>query len=141
MPFIPRKDLRGKYINRINQLNNEEILLAACIKNLCQPLSDDSAVNQQYLMIKSAFVNAEVSGALNLKLLQALLLLLFYEYGHGIYPSAFLTLGTCARYLAVLGIDGASSHFEDDDDWKDSETRRRVWWAVYIVERWGKNQL
>ncbi|KAH8689579.1 fungal-specific transcription factor domain-containing protein [Talaromyces proteolyticus] len=135
MPFIPRQDLEVKLLSQIRQLNGAAILLLACIKILGQQVQDDPRSNPQYLVIKTGFVSAEVNGFLTVRLLQALLLLLFYEFSHGIYPSAFITLGTCTRYLAALGINGGSLSFEDTNNWIEAETRRRLWWAVYSMER------
>ena len=36
--------------------------------------------------------------------LQALILVALYEYGHGIYPAAWMTVGQCVRYADFLGI-------------------------------------
>ncbi|CAI6088228.1 unnamed protein product [Clonostachys chloroleuca] len=38
--------------------------------------------------------------------LQASLLILLYEIGHGIYPSAFLSAGSCVRYGHAIGLGG-----------------------------------
>lgn len=137
MPFIHQQDLHAQLANQSSQLNNSEVLLLACIKILCQPIEGDTRAqfSPQYLAIKTAFVSAEVNGVLSVRLLQALVVLLLYEFSHGIYPSAYFTLGTCARYLAALGISRPSLPSEEPIDWVDAETRRRLWWAIYTMER------
>lgn len=137
MPFIPRQDLQAQLSNEPSQLNSSEILLLACIKILCQPIEDDTRGHSSphYLAIKTSFVGAEVNGVLTVRLLQALVVLLIYEFCHGIYPSAYITLGTCTRYLDALGINRPSLPSEEPIDWIDAETRRRLWWAIYTMER------
>lgn len=137
MPFIHRQDLHAQLAKEPSQLNNSEILLLSCIKILCQPIEGDARghSNPQYLAIKTAFVSAEVNGVLSVRLLQALVVLLIYEFSHGIYPSTYFTLGTCTRYLAALGINRPSLPSEKPIDWIDTETRRRLWWAIYTMER------
>jgi hypothetical protein len=137
MPFIPRQDLHAQLSKESSQLSSSEILLLACIKILCLPVEGDARAqsNPPYLAIKTAFVSAEVNGVLTVRLLQALVVLSIYEYCHGIYPSAYITLGTCTRYLAALGINRPSLPSEEPIDWIDTETRRRLWWAIYTMER------
>jgi hypothetical protein len=36
--------------------------------------------------------------------LQATVLVALYEYSHGIYPAAWVTVGTCGRYAELLGL-------------------------------------
>ncbi|KAH7030594.1 uncharacterized protein B0I36DRAFT_408668 [Microdochium trichocladiopsis] len=80
----------------------------------------------------------EHDGVVSIRYLQGLVLLALYEYGHGIMPAAWITIGRCVRYADLLrlnpggnkvGILGASS------TWTEAEERRRTWWAVYIVEK------
>ncbi|KAJ5107682.1 fungal-specific transcription factor domain-containing protein [Penicillium angulare] len=134
MPFIPLKELRTRLLDESRLFKGEDALLLACIKLNTEPLSGDQAVNKHYLAVKSTFVNAEVYGTLSIKLLQASLLLLLYEHGHGIYPSAYTTLGSCARYLGALDI-GTGSEYDDTGDWMEGEQRRRLWWFIYVMER------
>ncbi|KAH8817225.1 hypothetical protein F5884DRAFT_830319 [Xylogone sp. PMI_703] len=65
-------------------------------------------------------------------------LITLYEFGHAIYPSAYFTVGECARYGAALGIDRAATLSADKSlSWVEVEERRRVWWAVLILDRLG----
>ena len=132
MPFIPLNELRTRLLNESRQLKGEDVLLLACIKLNTEPLPGGQPVNKQYLAVKSTFVRTEIYGVLSISLLQASLLLLLYEHGHGIYPSAYTTLGGCARYLGALDIEtGSEQHFASD--WMDGEQRRRLWWFVYVM--------
>jgi hypothetical protein len=135
LPFIPREVLHTDTSNPAYQPSGEDILLFACVKNLTQRLVEDTPLTKQYLAIKSAFLGGEVAGAITVRLLQALLLLLLYEFGHGIYPCAYTTLGTCTRYLVALGVDGAEPRHSEPGSWAEFETGRRLWWAVFVMER------
>lgn len=65
-----------------------------------------------------------------------MILLAFYELGHGTYPAAFLTVGTCARYAVALGLDRDIFLWDQTDSgWAAMEERHRAWWAVVILER------
>lgn len=132
--FIPEKELRSGFSSEFNKLKGEEMLLLACIRLVTEPLPQGDPANKQYLAVKMTFLNTEIDGVLSVCLLQALLLILLYEYGHGIYPSAYMTLGACTRYLAALRIETGPCSVAPSD-WIDIESRRRLWWSVYVMER------
>ncbi|KAM6480705.1 hypothetical protein HDV62DRAFT_398570 [Trichoderma sp. SZMC 28011] len=135
LPFIRRSNLEKWASATASQFNGEEVLLLACMKNLVLAPPGSDPATKQYLTIKSAFIGAELSGPVTVAVVQAYLLLLLYEFGHGIYPGAYTTLGTCIRYLVVLGIDGTSCPSDQTDDWINLETERRLWWVVFAMER------
>ena len=72
-------------------------------------------------------------------MLQAAVLIAVYEVGHAIYPAAYLTIGACARYGTMLGIDKLGLDLMGDSlgplSWIEVEERRRVWWAVVLLDR------
>ncbi|KAL7935652.1 hypothetical protein V8C35DRAFT_297877 [Trichoderma chlorosporum] len=135
MPIIRHRNLKKWGSTARNHLHGEEILLLACLKNLVLAPLDNNPATKQYLAIKSAFIGAELSGPVTITTVQAYVLLLLYEFGHGIYPSAYTTLGTCIRYLAVLGIDDTSPPSYKPDTWIELEEQRRLWWAIFAMER------
>lgn len=55
---------------------------------------------------KQGFAGLEIGGIMSETVLQASLLILLYEIGHGIYPSAFLSAGSCVRYGHAIGLGG-----------------------------------
>lgn len=120
MPFIPISELRTRLLSESRQLKREDILLLACIKLKTEPLSEGQPVNKQYLAVKSRFISAEIYSTLSIRPLQASLLLLLYEQKHGVYPSAYKTIGGCARYLGALDIETGSY----PSGWIDGEQRR-----------------
>ncbi|KAK0960509.1 hypothetical protein LTS01_020868 [Friedmanniomyces endolithicus] len=78
---------------------------------------------QLYQDVKSLYAYLESQNALSLQTIQALLLIALYEIGHAIYPAAYLTTGHAARLGHALGL-----HARDEE-------RRRVWWAVILLDR------
>ncbi|CAI7637608.1 unnamed protein product [Penicillium discolor] len=68
--------------------------------------------------------------------LQAGVLVALYELGHGIYPAAFLSIGACARYAHALGINVSRTvPTRRVLTLVEVEERRRVWWAIVILDR------
>ncbi|RYP57945.1 hypothetical protein DL769_009192 [Monosporascus sp. CRB-8-3] len=69
---------------------------------------------------------------------QALILVALYEYGQGIYPAAWMTVGQCVRYADFIGLPSYqdSNHILGQcGTWVEVEERRRTWWAVYILDK------
>lgn len=117
------------------KLNGEDLLLLACVRLHAIALPDRDPRTKLYVAIKSSLASAEVHGTLTVKLLQAQVLVLLYEFGHGIYPGAYLTLGRCVDYLAALRIDEDTPDGRQGSTWIEAELYRRLWWAVFIMER------
>jgi hypothetical protein len=62
--------------------------------------------------------------------------LALYELGHAIYPAAFLSIGACARYAHALGINVSRTlKTRKVLTLVEVEERRRVWWAIVILDR------
>lgn len=57
-----------------------------------------------YHEAKTFLALLEGDGVISLLLIQAIILIAVYELGHAIYPAAWMTTGSCARYSDVLGI-------------------------------------
>jgi len=92
--------------------------------------------NKDYAELKKHLSRAEAAGSLSLELLQAWILTTIYEFAHGIYPAAYLSIGTCARYGMALGLDiqdCASGQISVASDIQ--EEKRRAWWSIIILHR------
>ena len=91
-----------------------------------------------YVAVREYHFLVESAGILSLHLLQAGLLLAVYEFGHAIFPNAYITIGRCARIGHVMGIHhGASAPplLSPPTSWTEMEERSRVWWAVFLLDR------
>ncbi|KAH8803399.1 hypothetical protein F5884DRAFT_506943 [Xylogone sp. PMI_703] len=136
MPFLSQKYFNERLLSPLSTPGTDINLLFACVKLICTHPGDQS--DRRYLMVKSALLQAEIAGIFTFRVLQAWILICLYEIGHAIYPSAYLSIGTCARYAAALEVnrndtDSPSRAF----DWIESEERIRAWWAVVILDRFS----
>jgi hypothetical protein len=79
---------------------------------------------------------------MSIQVLQAGLLLSLYELGHAIYPSAYLSIGACARYAYALGINkDANTQVSKVLTLVELEENRRVWWGIVILDRFEFSSL
>lgn len=85
-----------------------------------------------YLVAKSSIGFLEAAGFDTLDAIQSRLLLALYEIGHGIYPAASVSIGSCARLARNLGLSRDSWRSQDTD----VEERKRTWWAVHNLDRY-----
>ncbi|KXT16614.1 hypothetical protein AC579_6674 [Pseudocercospora musae] len=111
MSIIPHRQVRAKLEGPVALMSSEDVLLLACIRLHALAPSEDEP------------------------LLQAHVIVLHYEFGHGIYPSAYFTLGRCIQNLAALEIDVEATEQRFTKTWIKAELQRRLWWAVFVMER------
>ena len=89
-----------------------------------------------YLAAKRFYADVEAAGIYKLQVLQAGILLALYELGHAIYPQAYLSIGTCARFAIAFGFDEKGTRVNNAAcDWIEHEERKRAWWAILILDR------
>ncbi|KAH7635043.1 hypothetical protein B0T09DRAFT_327845 [Sordaria sp. MPI-SDFR-AT-0083] len=97
-----------------------------------------AADNELYMAAKGMLAMLESAGCVSLLYLQAMVLVAVYEYGQGIMPAAWMSVAGCARYAEMCGLPGlkeSSAVLGAVTTWTESEERRRVWWAIYILDR------
>ena len=138
MPFISKKRFYDLYL-RSSPLSRPDIVLLLLSLGLITSLPPTYPRNPRtplYHAVKHFYLAVEGSAIFSLPILQAGVLLAFYELGHAIYPAAFLSIGACARYAHALGISVSSSiQTRRVLTLVDAEERRRVWWAIVILDR------
>ena len=134
-PFLSKKKIFGQVLSPLSGHRLDHVILLTAIKLIITAPGDDPR-SAGYCGIKTALLDAEMKGILTLRILQALVLVALYELGHAIYPSAYLTVGYCAKYGIALGINqtidlncGAGSALID------SEEERRTWWTIVLFDR------
>jgi hypothetical protein len=143
MPILSKKKIYHELADERSRYQSDFIILLYCMKLLMWwPAGHDQHTKidprtAAYSTATRLLYEAEAAGILTLQLLQAKLLVCLYELGHGIYPAAYLSVGSCARYGTALGIDSTNetpqSHSVPDS--MDLEEMRRCWWAVIILDR------
>ncbi|KAF5707746.1 Zn(II)Cys6 transcriptional activator [Fusarium mundagurra] len=94
--------------------------------------------NPSYLKAKHGSFIAESSGTINIRLIQTLTLVALYEFGHCIYPAAYLTIGQAVRLATMIGLHNqkdAKQLFVEPETWTLCEEQRRTWWAMVMLDR------
>jgi hypothetical protein len=135
MPLISKKRFYDHHLKHSLHSQADLTLLFLCIKLITKiPPSDPRS--PLYNAAKHFFLEVETSGICNIQVLQAGVLISLYEIGHSLYPAAFLSVGACARFAYTLGINGSGPvHASRVTTLVELEERRRVWWAIVILDR------
>jgi hypothetical protein len=69
-----------------------------------------------------------------IELIQAMVLIVLYETGHSIYPAASISIAACARAARSIGLDKRQAEHGVEDQ-VVIELRKRLWWAIFILDR------
>ncbi|KAL8843355.1 MAG: hypothetical protein Q9170_000213 [Blastenia crenularia] len=141
LPFISKKNFYDHFPPPHVQPNVVFSILISCMKLVSWSPGDIPNSNDpksaSYIAIKRTLTETDLAGIFSLQLLQALILVSLYEMGHAIYPAAYMSVGTCARYALASGIDAYMTIDMSNPALTplDQEEKRRAWWAVLILDR------
>lgn len=143
MPFISRIRFFGSLPMLPSEFPLDTACLTLCLRLLMseptQPYSHLD-IQELYQIAKEQLLNIEANGIITIKALQSALLLGIYEVGHGIYPSAYFTVGLCSRIGLALGLEHDITIFENTPHrWVEQEERNRAWWMVLILDKYGSH--
>ncbi|PTB47383.1 hypothetical protein M431DRAFT_536292, partial [Trichoderma harzianum CBS 226.95] len=139
MPIVSNPRCFNTLLNPLSFDRADVALLCLAMKlNLWLPTASSSDPHTTtYIAARQFLYGLEISGTLSLPILQAAILITIYEIGHAIYPAAYASISVCIQYAAALGLEWKTTSWRDgDQDWIESEERRRVWWAIVILERY-----
>ncbi|UKZ61635.1 uncharacterized protein TrAtP1_002893 [Trichoderma atroviride] len=132
IPVISRIRLHNLVSNRpLHQQDPDSILLLLSIKLILSIPNQNKSPPELYTNTKQFFFLVEAAGCFTLQMVQAGIMIALYELGHGIYPAAFSTISTCARYGTALGIDELN---RADLTSAGGEEKVRVWWGVLLID-------
>lgn len=137
-PIILKQRFYKHLLNPLTTPRADATLLFLCMKISVWAPQDEfqNPRTSAYLLAKRYLLELEMLGVFTLQTLQAGILLCLYEIGHGLYPSAYLSVGTCARYGIGLGLDKeALLPFRSPHSWLEAEEKKRTWWAILILDR------
>lgn len=85
----------------------------------------------------------ESTNYLSLMVIQARLLVTFYEMGHRITPAASISISACASSARALGLN--KKVFQNTAAGQPisilAEAEKRVWWAVVVLDRYVNRSL
>jgi hypothetical protein len=89
-----------------------------------------------YILIKSLVAILDGIGVASLDLLQCRLLLTVFEVGHGMYPAAYISIGTVAREGIALGIHKLQSNMTEESNCRiEAEEGKSVWRGILVLDR------
>lgn len=105
MPVVSQRNLL-QVMEGTWETEPELALLLLCMHLITSRPQDgiESSQNPAYISAKRLISVMEASGMISLLVLQASLLVTFYEYGQSIYPAAWMSSGWCVRYGNMLGL-------------------------------------
>jgi hypothetical protein len=136
MPIVSKRGFTQSLIKRMTHQRAEFFLLVLAMKLCCERVTE--ARTHLYQVVRQFHVDLERSGSLSLLVLQAGVLIVLYEMGHGLYPNAYLSVAHCARYGTALGVDATIlSQGAATTEWADLEEARRVWWSILVLDRYS----
>jgi hypothetical protein len=142
-PVIFRKNFFNIALNPLSPRRIEGVLMCLCMKLSCTsaPSYEDDGKRTLYKMIKDFYAEVEATGIMSICVLQSALLIAVYEIGNAIYPAAYMTVGSCARYGIALGLDKLMGNLTGEGNlgkpWMEIEEMRRVWWGILILDRYA----
>lgn len=124
------------------QKSSSIALLLLCMKVVnTAPDEDQRPSSLPLYRTAKRFVNTiEGRGMLSLRLLQAHILIAFYEIGHGIFPDAYLSVGHAVRLAVMMGLhdrrNSAQFFKASIGTYALREEERRAWWSVFLLDRY-----
>ena len=134
MPIISKKQFNENLLNRLSHRRCELFLLILSMKLSCARVSMPKTV--LYRTVKQLHSEIESAGVLSVAVLQASILIAIYELGHAMYPAVLLSVGRCARYAAIIGIDKRARPPRTMNlPWMEEEECCRIWWSIVILDR------
>lgn len=109
MPIISKK--RMNLGCQLSEGGPDLALLFLAMKLISTPLDDGvvASANGMYTTSKRYLSLLETSGYISLIYLQGMFLVALYEFCHGIYPAAWISVAACVRYADMLGLPNYSN--------------------------------
>ncbi|PLB46055.1 putative fungal-specific transcription factor [Aspergillus steynii IBT 23096] len=137
MPFISKKRFYELHLQPAFSTQPSVVLLLLSLKLITTILPARSGPRSAlYHAVKYFYLEVEGSSGISILVPQAGILIALYELGHGIYPAAFLSIGACARYAHALGVGVNRTVYTTKVlTLVEAEERRRLWWAIVILDR------
>lgn len=134
MPIVSKIQFLANLVSSLTHKRAELFFLILAMKLVCEPGS--SSRTPLYQVTKRLQHQIGNSGVLSLQVVQASVLIIIYELGNGIYPSAFLSIASAARYASAVDLDKSILHREISGiSWPELEERRRTWWSLLVLDR------
>ncbi|USW53994.1 hypothetical protein Slin15195_G073130 [Septoria linicola] len=139
-PIVSKIRLYQHLANPAHAPGADIALLFLAMKLIISELPDGMPPQTQlYADVKSFFSYVESQNGFSIQMMQALLLISLYELGHAIYPACYLSIGHAARLGHAMGLHqrDAPQMLPRSHTWTEQEEKRRVWWAVILLDRFS----
>ncbi|KAH8646924.1 hypothetical protein BGZ61DRAFT_469955 [Ilyonectria robusta] len=140
LPIVSKLRLYRELSAPQNCRNPDTALLLITIQLHTRSLDSSDPPNRElYGLAKACCSHVERSNIFSIRLLQATLLITLYEIANAIYPAAYVSVGHCVRLGHAIGIHDfkrAPQMLRTPTSATELEERRRVWWAVIVLDRY-----
>jgi hypothetical protein len=140
LPVLSKRRVQSSLSFTLSESRVEFLALCLCI-HLIQQLpaaSSTDMITPLYLQVKNLIGLLETAGELSIDLLHCRLLIAYYEFGHGIYTAAYLSIALCGRIARAIGLQKKLWQHTDRSDNSvlgSMEEEKRLWWAIVNLER------
>ena len=130
---------KSRFYTRLATLGEDSgsnfCLLILCMRLVAQDANESiSSRFSLYHIAKSLATLTETSPSLDA--VQARLLIAIFEMGRGLYPAASISIGAVASMAMSIGLqDTIREPLQGSPNWTYLEEQKRVWWAIFIVDR------
>lgn len=140
LPIVSMERMHQDLCLPLSNTSPDLALLYLCMRLVGErlPQALQNPQTSFYLSVKEYHSVVESAGLLSVNLVQAGILLAVYEFGHAIFPAAYITIGRCAKVGQAMGIHHGASPLQmlgSPSSWSEMEERNRVWWAVLLLDR------
>lgn len=137
MPIVSKQRFFSELLNPLTLVHSDIALLCLSMKLIMLAPPGPDSHPPTYLAARQLLHSMAVSGCLTLPILQASILVALYEIGHAIYPAAHISVNFCFQQAIAMGLGWKSAGWRENNmSWVEAEERRRVWWAIVILERY-----
>ena len=137
LPILSRRSVESytPYISERSSAGHLLLFLAIYLLELDPPSIPGGEI-EAYVIIKQMLGLLEAHSSHSLTVMQYRVLVIIYELGHGFLTAASTSLGSCTRAARMTGLKGLESLQEHPASTSMiSEERRRVWWAIFLLDR------
>ncbi|KAL2869620.1 uncharacterized protein BJX67DRAFT_333816 [Aspergillus lucknowensis] len=142
VPILSRRHFHNSLVSFATSRADFAILLLSMCLFSYRPSPDRSIdIGTLYLSVRSLFLHAQALCKSSLRLVQAGVLLAFYEYSNGKPEQALITIGGCVRMAHAAGLKypsslpKGSSTENDEQMGQIDDEQTNTWWVILIYER------
>ncbi|KAF2448833.1 hypothetical protein P171DRAFT_353262 [Karstenula rhodostoma CBS 690.94] len=135
---------RHRFYNCLQSISNSPradlVTLCLCIALVQHMPFEKRSSNMQsplYVHVKSLVGLLEMAGEFTIDLLHCIVLVTHYELGHGLHPSAYLSLAASAKIARMMSLHKKPWQTDAGQGVESMllEEQKRAWWAIVNLDR------